>query len=179
MSFGWPYTRLNLENFEDCQSVTSVSQEFGIIFSAWSAFQTMGKAIRTFSSGLPRVATIAEYRCIILQTKRSRRWTAEEITMQVEQTTERQLYFPCLENYSKMVYIHKNEYGVYYSYLVIKDGGFCGDRKEIQHEEARIIFTNKSLLSMVNDSWPIHIWKKQPSNSLERGQFVTPELFFR
>ncbi|GFU73398.1 transposable element Tcb1 transposase [Trichonephila clavipes] len=68
---------------EEGRSVTSVPAEFGIAHSIvsrlWRQFQTTGTAIRGFSSGRPRGTTTADDRYIVLQARRNRRQTAEEI----------------------------------------------------------------------------------------------------
>ncbi|GFX62172.1 transposable element Tc3 transposase [Trichonephila clavipes] len=68
---------------EEGRSVTSVAAEFGIAHSIvsrlWRQFQTTGTVIRGFSSGRPRGTTPADDRYIVLQARRNRRQTAEEI----------------------------------------------------------------------------------------------------
>ncbi|GFV59501.1 transposable element Tcb1 transposase [Trichonephila clavipes] len=57
------------------RSVTSVAAEFGIAHSIvsrlWRKFQTLGTAIRGFSSGRPRGTTPADDRSIVLQARRN------------------------------------------------------------------------------------------------------------
>ncbi|GFS99345.1 HTH_Tnp_Tc3_2 domain-containing protein [Trichonephila clavipes] len=75
------------------RSVTSVAAEFGIAHSIvsrlWRQFQTTGTAIRGFSSGRPRGTTPADDLCIVLQARRNRRQTAEEISRHTTQATGR------------------------------------------------------------------------------------------
>ncbi|GFV39934.1 transposable element Tcb1 transposase [Trichonephila clavipes] len=78
---------------EEGRSVTSVAAEFGIAHSIvsrlWRQFQTTGTAIRGFSSGRPRGTTPADDRYIVLQARRNRRQTAEEIARHTTQATGR------------------------------------------------------------------------------------------
>ncbi|GFU88551.1 transposable element Tcb1 transposase [Trichonephila clavipes] len=78
---------------EEGRSVTSVAAEFGmshsIVSQLWRQFQTTGTAIRGFSSGRPRGTTPADDRYIVLQARRNRRQTAEEITRHTTQATGR------------------------------------------------------------------------------------------
>ncbi|GFT65990.1 transposable element Tcb2 transposase [Trichonephila clavipes] len=75
------------------RSVTSVAAEFGIAHSIvsrlWRPFQTTGTAIREFRSGRPRGTTPADDRYIVLQARRNRRQTAEEIVRHTTQATGR------------------------------------------------------------------------------------------
>ncbi|GFY18933.1 hypothetical protein TNCV_3876211 [Trichonephila clavipes] len=74
---------------EEGRSVTSVAAEFGIAHSIvsrlWKQFQTTGTAIRGFSSGRPRGTTPAD----VLQARRNRRQTAEEIARHTTQAIGR------------------------------------------------------------------------------------------
>ncbi|GFS74519.1 transposable element Tcb1 transposase [Trichonephila clavipes] len=78
---------------EEDRSVTSVAVEFGIAHSIvsrlWRKFQTTRRAIRGFSSGRPRGTTPADYRYIVLQTRRIRWKTAGEIARRTTQATGR------------------------------------------------------------------------------------------
>ncbi|GFY17845.1 transposable element Tc1 transposase [Trichonephila clavipes] len=78
---------------EEGRSVTSVAAEFGIVHSIvsrlWRQFQTIGTAIRGFSSGSPRGTTPADDRYIVLQARRNRRQTAREIARHTTQATGR------------------------------------------------------------------------------------------
>ncbi|GFV28664.1 HTH_Tnp_Tc3_2 domain-containing protein [Trichonephila clavipes] len=78
---------------EEGRSVTSVAAEFGIAHSIvsrlWRQFQTTVTAIRGFSSGRPRGTTPADDRYIVLQARRNRRLTAEEIARHTTQATGR------------------------------------------------------------------------------------------
>ncbi|GFT16668.1 transposable element Tc1 transposase [Trichonephila clavipes] len=80
---------------EGC-SVTSVAAEFGIAHSIisrlWRQFQTTGTAIREFSSGRSRGTTPADDRYIVLQARRNRRQTAEEIARHTTQATGGPIY---------------------------------------------------------------------------------------
>ncbi|GFX05986.1 transposable element Tcb2 transposase [Trichonephila clavipes] len=78
---------------EEGRSVTSVAEEFGIAHSIvsrlWRQFQTTGTAIRGFSSSRPRGTPPADDRYIVLQARRNRRQTAEEIARHTTQATGR------------------------------------------------------------------------------------------
>ncbi|GFT38661.1 HTH_Tnp_Tc3_2 domain-containing protein [Trichonephila clavipes] len=78
---------------EESRSVTSVAAKFGIAHSIvsrfWRQFQTIGTAIRGFSSGRPRGTTPADDRCIVLQARRNKRQTAGEIARHPTQATGR------------------------------------------------------------------------------------------
>ncbi|GFW12481.1 transposable element Tcb1 transposase [Trichonephila clavipes] len=78
---------------EEGRSVTSMTAEFGIAYSIvsrlWRQFQTIGTAIRGFSSGRPRGTTPADDRYIVLKTRRNRRQTAGEIARHTTQATGR------------------------------------------------------------------------------------------
>ncbi|GFU53533.1 transposable element Tcb2 transposase [Trichonephila clavipes] len=90
----WNCTRSNhWEKLEEGRSVTSVAAEFEIAHSIvsrlWRQFQTTGTAIRGFSSGRPRGTTPAHDRYIVLQARRNRRQTAEEIARHTTQAIGR------------------------------------------------------------------------------------------
>ncbi|GFX15814.1 transposable element Tcb1 transposase [Trichonephila clavipes] len=78
---------------EEGRSVTSVAAEIGIAHSIISRlsrqFQTIGTAIRGFSSGRPQGTTPADDRYIVLQARRNRRQTAGEIARHTTQATGR------------------------------------------------------------------------------------------
>ncbi|GFU07440.1 transposable element Tcb2 transposase [Trichonephila clavipes] len=78
---------------EEGRSVTSVAAEFGIAHSIvsrlWRQFQTTETAIRGFSNGRPRETTPADDRYIVLQARRNRQQTAEEIARLTTQATGR------------------------------------------------------------------------------------------
>ncbi|GFX25071.1 transposable element Tcb1 transposase [Trichonephila clavipes] len=96
------YVRRHLNTFtrgriigklEEDRSVTSVAAEFGIAHSIvsqlWRQFQTTGTANRGFSSGRPQGTTSADDRYIVLQARRNRRQTVEEIARHTTQATVR------------------------------------------------------------------------------------------
>ncbi|GFS72598.1 transposable element Tcb1 transposase [Trichonephila clavipes] len=79
---------------EEGRSVRSVAAEFGIAHSIvsrlWRQFQTTGTAIPGFSSGCPQGTTPADDdRYVVLQARRNRRQTAEEIARHTTQATGR------------------------------------------------------------------------------------------
>ncbi|GFW98159.1 putative ammonium transporter 3 [Trichonephila clavipes] len=88
-----PIRRLSriIGKLEEGRIVTSVAAEFGsahsIVSRLWRQFQTTGTGIRGFSSGRPRGTTPADDRYIVLQARRNRRQTAEEIARHTTQAT--------------------------------------------------------------------------------------------
>ncbi|GFT31744.1 transposable element Tcb1 transposase [Trichonephila clavipes] len=90
-----PIRRLSriIGKLEEGRSVTSVAAEFGIAHSIvsrlWRQFETIGTAIRVFSSGRQRGTTPADDRYIVLQARRNRRQTAAEIARHTTQATGR------------------------------------------------------------------------------------------
>ncbi|GFT48884.1 transposable element Tcb1 transposase [Trichonephila clavipes] len=135
---------------EEGRSVTSVAAEFGIAHSIvsrlWRQFQTTGTAIRGFSSGRPRGTTPADGRYIVLQARRNRRQTAEEIARTRHKRLDdryRVLSWP--EDCPVVVCLH-----------------------EALYDESRF--------SLSSDSHRILIWRergsrKHPSNIIERDRY--------
>ena len=76
---------------EGC-SVTSVAEEFGIAHSvvsrAWRTFHSTGTAVRQLTGGRPRKTTARDDRFIVLQTKRDRYQSAENIVRQLREAPD-------------------------------------------------------------------------------------------
>ncbi|GFT28865.1 transposable element Tcb1 transposase [Trichonephila clavipes] len=107
---------------EEGRSVTSVAAEFGIAHSIvsrlWRQFQTTGTASQGFSSGRPRGTTPADDRYIVLQARRNRRQTAEEIARKLytrhRRLDDRYRVLPWPEDFCTVVVcLHDALYGVY------------------------------------------------------------------
>ncbi|GFV17813.1 hypothetical protein TNCV_4962231, partial [Trichonephila clavipes] len=78
---------------EEGRSVTSVAAEFGIahsiVFTTLETISNYRNSYPGFSSGRPRGTTPADDRYIVLQARRNRRQTAEEIARHTTQATGR------------------------------------------------------------------------------------------
>ncbi|GFW87971.1 transposable element Tcb1 transposase [Trichonephila clavipes] len=151
------------EKLEDAHSVTSVAAEFGIAHSIvsrlWRQFQTTGTAIRGYSSGRPRGTTPADDRYIVLQARRNRRQTAEEIARHTTQATGRPISHL---NVARRLH-----------------GGGLFARRPLRcvpltpaHRRRR----DESRFSLSSDSHRILIWRERgsrnhPSNIIERDRY--------
>ncbi|GFW84638.1 transposable element Tc1 transposase [Trichonephila clavipes] len=169
---------------EEGRSVTSVAAEFGIAHSIvsrlWRQFQTTGTAIREFSSGCPRGTTPADDRYIVLQARRNRRQTEEEITRHTTQATGRPisrftvarrlhgggLFARCPVRCVPLTLAHRRK-----RYLWCREHRICRD-----NEWRRVHFTDERRFSLRSDSHRILIWRERgsrnhPSSIIERDTY--------
>ncbi|GFY30925.1 transposable element Tcb1 transposase [Trichonephila clavipes] len=169
---------------EEGRSVTSVAAEFGISHSIvsrlWRQFQTTGTAIRGFSSGRPRGTTPADDRYIVLQARRNRRQTAEEISRHTTQATGRPI--------SRFIVARRLHGGGLFARRPVRcvpltpahrrrRSLWCREHRNWRDNEwGRVLFTDESRFSLSSDSHRIHIWRERgsrnhPSNIIERDRY--------
>lgn len=81
---------------EECRSVTSVTEEFGIahciVSRARKTFQTTGTSVRGLSTGRLLETTAADERYLAEQARRDRRQTAGEIAKHCNGVLDAQYY---------------------------------------------------------------------------------------
>ncbi|GFX83152.1 HTH_Tnp_Tc3_2 domain-containing protein [Trichonephila clavipes] len=178
------YPRSNhWEKLVEGRSVTSVAAEFGIAHSLvsrlWRQFQTIGTAIRGFSSGRPRGTTPADDRCIVLQARRNRRQTAGEIARHTTQATGRPI-----SRFTVARRLHGD--GLFARRPVRcvpltpahrrRRSLWCREHRNWRDNEwGRVLFTDESRFSLSSDSHRILIWRERgsrnhPSNIIERDR---------
>ncbi|GFV52090.1 transposable element Tcb1 transposase [Trichonephila clavipes] len=167
------------------RSVTSVAAVFGIAHSIvsrlWRQFQTTGTAIRGFSSGRPRGTTPADDRYIVLQARRNRRQTAEDIARHTTQATGRPISrFTVARRLQgcglfarrpvrcvPLTLAHRRRRSLW-----------CREHRNWRDSEwRRVLFTNESRFSLSSDSHRILIWRERgsrnhPLNIIERDRYV-------
>ncbi|GFX51392.1 transposable element Tcb2 transposase [Trichonephila clavipes] len=171
-------------NLEEGSSVTSVAAEFGIAHSIvsrlWIQFQTIGTAIRGFSSGRPRGTTPADDRYIVLQARRNRRQTAGEIARHTTQATGRPI--------SRFTVERRLHGGGLFARRPVRcvplkpahrrrHSLWCLEHRNWRDNEwGRVLFTDESRFSLSSDSHRILIWRERgsrnhPSNIIERDKY--------
>ncbi|GFV08743.1 transposable element Tcb1 transposase [Trichonephila clavipes] len=177
-----PIRRLSKNHWEG-RSVTSVAAEFGIAHSIisrlWRQLQTIGTAIRRFSSGRPRGTTPADDRYIVLQARRNRRHTAGEIARHTTQATGRPI--------SRFTVARRLHGGGLFARRPVRcvpltpahrrrRSLWCREhRNRRDNERGRVLFIDDSRLSLSSDSHRILIWRERgsrndPSNIIERDR---------
>ncbi|GFX76019.1 transposable element Tcb2 transposase [Trichonephila clavipes] len=161
---------------EEGRSVTSVTAEFGIAHSIvsrlWRQFQTTGTAIREFSSGRPRGTTPADDRYIVLQARRNRRQTAEEIARHTTQATGRPI--------SRFTVARRLHGGGLFARRPVRSvpltpahrrrrSLWCREHRNWRDNEwGRVLFTDESRFSLSSDSHRILIWREQEAAIIPR-----------
>ncbi|GFS95700.1 transposable element Tcb2 transposase [Trichonephila clavipes] len=184
---GWFYPRSNhweREKLEEGRSVTSVAAEFEIAHSIvsrlWRQFQTIGTAIRGFSSGRSRGNTPKDDRYIVLQARRNRRQTAGEIARHTTQVTGRPI--------SRFTVARRLHGGGLFARRPVRcvpltpthrrrRSLWCREHRNWRYNEwRRVLFTDESRFSLSSDSHRILIWRERgsrnhPSNIIERDRY--------
>ncbi|GFU67829.1 transposable element Tc1 transposase [Trichonephila clavipes] len=169
---------------EEGRSVTSVDAEFGIAHSIvsrlWRQFQTLGTALRGFSSERPRGTTPADDRYIVLQARRNRRQTAGEIARHTTQASGRPisrftvarrlhgggLFARCPVRCVRLTPAHRRRRSL-----------CCREHRNWRDSEwGRVLFTDESRFSLSSDSHRILIWRERGSrnhlsNIIERYRY--------
>ncbi|GFV36413.1 transposable element Tcb1 transposase [Trichonephila clavipes] len=169
---------------EEGRSVTSVAAEFGIahiiVSRLWRQFQTTGTAIRGFSSGRPQETTPADDRYIVLQARRNRWQTADEIARHTTQATGRPI--------SRFTVARKLHVGGLFARRPLRCVPFtpahrrsrslwCREHRNWRDNEGgQVLFTDESRFSLSSDSHRILIWRERgsrnrPSNIIERDMY--------
>ncbi|GFV03797.1 transposable element Tcb2 transposase [Trichonephila clavipes] len=179
------YPRSNhWEKLEEGRSVTSAAAEFGIAHSIvsrlWRQFQTIGTAIRGFSSGRPRGTTPVDDRYIVLQARRNRRQTAEEIARHTTQATGRPI--------SRFTVARRLHGGGLFARRPVRcvpltpahrrrRSLWCREHRNWRANEwGRVLFTDERRFSLSSDSHRILIWRERGSrnhlsNIIERDRY--------
>ncbi|GFV41002.1 transposable element Tc1 transposase [Trichonephila clavipes] len=163
-------------NLEEGRSVTSVAAEFGIAHSIvsrlWRQFQTRGTAIWGFSSGRPRGTTTADDRYIVLQARRNRRQTADEIARHTTQTTGRPI--------SRFTVARRLNGGGLFARRPVRSvpltpayrrrrSLWCREHRNWRDNEwGRVLFTDESGFSLSSDSHRILIWREREAAIIPR-----------
>ncbi|GFW79701.1 transposable element Tcb1 transposase [Trichonephila clavipes] len=129
-------------------------------------------AIRGFSSGRPRGTTPANDRYIVLQARRNRRQTAEEIARHTTQTTGRPisrftvarrlhgggLFARCPVRCVPLTPAHQRRHSLWCREL----------RNWRDNEWGRVLFTDESRFSLSSDSHRILIWREREAAIIPR-----------
>ncbi|GFX23420.1 transposable element Tcb2 transposase [Trichonephila clavipes] len=140
-----------------------------------------GAAIRGFSSGLPRGSTPADDRYIVLQARRNRRETAEEIARHTTQVTGRPIF-------SRFTVSRRMHGGGLFARRPVRcvpltpahrrmRSLWCREQRNWRDNEwRRVLFTDESRFSLSSDSHRILIWRERgsrnhPSNIIERDRY--------
>ncbi|GFW09644.1 transposable element Tc1 transposase [Trichonephila clavipes] len=165
------------------RGVTSVAAEFGIAHSIisrlWRQFQTTGTAIRGCSSGRLRGTTPADDRCIVLQVRKKRRQTAEEIARHTTQAIGRPI--------SRFTVARRLHGGGLFARRPVRCVPLTpahrrrrslvvpGTPELRDNEWGRVFFTDESRFRLSSDSHRILIWRERgsrnhPSNIIERDR---------
>ncbi|GFW00488.1 transposable element Tcb1 transposase [Trichonephila clavipes] len=175
---------------EEGPSVTIVAAEFGIAHSIvsrlWRQFQTTGIAIRGFSSGRPRGTTPAGDRYIVLQARRNRRQTAEEIARHTTQATGRPIsrFTVARRLHGGGMFARRPVRCVTLTPAHRRRFLWCREHRNWRDNEwGRVLFTDESRFSLSSDSHRILIWRERgsrnhPSNIIERGRGAMGLQFF-
>ncbi|GFS65787.1 transposable element Tc1 transposase [Trichonephila clavipes] len=158
------------------RNVTSVAAEFGIAHSIvsrlWRQFQTTGTAFRRFSSGRPRGTTPADDRYIVLQARRNRRQTAEEIARHTTQATGRPI--------SRFTVARRLNGGGLFARRPVRcvpltpahrrrRSLWCREHRNWRDNEwGRVLFTDESRFSLSSDSHRILIWREREDAIIPR-----------
>ncbi|GFV04847.1 transposable element Tcb2 transposase [Trichonephila clavipes] len=174
----------NIGKLEEGRSVTSVAAEFGIAHSIvsrlWRQFQTTGTAIRGFSSSRPRGTTPTDDRYIVLQARRNRRQTAEEIARHTTQATGRPI--------SRFTVARRLRGGNLFPRRPVRcvpltpahrrrRSLWCWEHRNWRDNEwGQVLFTDESRFSLSSDSHHILIWRERgsrnhSSNIIERYRY--------
>ncbi|GFT88902.1 transposable element Tcb2 transposase [Trichonephila clavipes] len=145
-----------------------------------SKFLTVGTAIRGFSSGRPRGTTPADDRYIVLQARRNRRQTAEEIARHTTQATGRPI--------SRFTVARRLHGGGLFARRPVRcvpltpahrrrRSLWCREHRNWRDNEwGRVLFTDERRFSLSSDSHRILIWRERgsrnhPSNIIERDRY--------
>ncbi|GFV47716.1 transposable element Tcb2 transposase [Trichonephila clavipes] len=138
-----------------------------------------GTAIRGFSSGRPRGTTPADDPYIVLQARKNRRQTAEEIARHTTQATRRPI--------SRFTVARRLHGGGLFARRPVRcvpltpahrrrRSLWCREHRNWRDNEwGRVLFTDESRFSLSSDSHRILIWRERgsrnhPSNIIERDR---------
>ncbi|GFX00274.1 transposable element Tcb2 transposase [Trichonephila clavipes] len=143
-----------------------------IVSRLWRQFQTTGTAIRGCSSGRPRVTTPTDDRYIVLQARRNRRQTAEEIARHTTQATGRPI--------SRFTVARRLHGGGLFARRPVRcvpltpahrrwrSLWFREHRNWRDNEWGRVLFTDESRFSLSSDSHRILIWREREAAIIPR-----------
>ncbi|GFX65044.1 transposable element Tcb2 transposase [Trichonephila clavipes] len=164
--------------------ICCLSEKINLLDDIWMLLpevESLGRtAIRGFSSGRPRGTTLADDWYIVLQTRRNRRQTAEEIARHTTQVTgrpisrftvARRLHGGCLFARRPVLCVpltpaHRRRRSLW-----------CREHRNWRDNEwGRVLFTDESRFSLSSDSHRILIWRERgsrnhPSNIIERDRY--------
>ncbi|GFV47287.1 transposable element Tcb1 transposase [Trichonephila clavipes] len=143
-----------------------------IVSRLWRQFQTTGTAIRGFSSGRPRGTTPADDRYIVLQARRKRRQTAEEIARHTTHATGRPI--------SRFTAARRLHGRGLFARRPVRCGPltpahrrrrslWCREHRNWRDNEwGRVLFTDESRFSLSSDSHRILIWREREAAIIPR-----------
>ncbi|GFU16582.1 transposable element Tc3 transposase [Trichonephila clavipes] len=138
----------------------------------WRQFQNTGTAIRGFSSGRPRGTTPADDRYIVLQARRNRRQTEEEIAGHTTQATGRPI--------SRFTVARRLHGGGLFARRPVRcvpltpahrrrRSLWCREHWNWRDNKwGRVLFTDESKLNFSSDSHRILIWREREATIIPR-----------